>query len=539
MKKVTYVYWIGMAIAVIFVTWGVVFPENITNVMASSNAFLLDKFGWFYLLAAFFFLVFAIYLIFSKYGSVKLGKDEDQPEYSRATWIAMLFSAGMGIGLLFYGISEPIAHMTNPPFGEGGTTESAMVGLQYTYLNWGLHAWAIYAVVALALAYFKFRKDAPGIMSATLYPILGEKTKGPIGITVDIIAVFATVFGVAASLGLGAAQINGGLSYLTGIPNEFWIQIIIILITTVLFIISASTGINKGIKYLSNANMGLAVVLFITFLLLGPLEFVISLLMTTTGGYLQNLPMMSFRMAPFNQENASWVQNWTIFFFAWWIAWAPFVGTFIARISKGRTIREFIIVVMIVPTAVCILWFGVFGGTGIYYELFQGANIAGQSLETALFATFNEMPGSAILSTISIILIATFFVTSADSATFVLGMQTTNGSLHPPNFVKISWGLFLTASALILMGRGGLAGLQTAIIVSALPLTLVLLMMSIAILKALGKEPVEIKKLEKKLAKIRQKRKKNQLEGNFQTEFGEEHDIEAKLKELKRKWKDK
>ncbi|WP_077324649.1 glycine betaine uptake BCCT transporter [Virgibacillus siamensis] len=535
MKQVTYVYWIGMIIAVIFVIWGVVFPENITSVMESSKAFLLEKFGWFYLLSALAFLIFAIYLVFSKYGKLRLGRDDDRPEYSRASWVAMLFSAGMGIGLLFYGVSEPIAHMTKPPFGEGGTTESAKIALQYTYLNWGVHAWAIYAVVALALAYFKFRKDAPGLMSATLYPILGEKTKGPIGITIDIIAVFATVFGVAASLGLGAAQINGGLAYLTGIPNRFWIQIIIILVTTGLFILSASTGINKGIKYLSNANMGLAVVLFILFLFLGPLQFVINLLMTTTGGYLQNLPFMSFRMAPFNQENAAWLQNWTIFFFAWWIAWAPFVGTFIARISKGRTIREFIVVVMIVPTAVCILWFGVFGGTSIYFDLFQGTNIAGQSLETALFATFNEMPWSGVLSTISLFLIATFFITSADSATFVLGMQTTNGSLNPPNFVKVSWGLFLAASALILMGRGGLSGLQTAIIVSALPLTVVLILMSFSMLKVLGEEEVEEKRLEKKLEKIRQKKKRKQTERNLQTEFGADQDIKIKSTRKKKK----
>ncbi|WP_174615774.1 BCCT family transporter [Virgibacillus ihumii] len=535
MKKVTFVYWIGMFIAVIFVIWGVVFPENITTVMESSKAFLMEKFGWFYLLSAFFFLIFAIYLIFSKYGRVKLGHDEDKPEYSRASWIAMLFSAGMGIGLLFYGVSEPIAHMTTPPFGQGGTTEAAKVALRFTYLNWGIHAWAIYSVVALALAYFKFRKDAPGLMSATLYPILGEKIKGPIGITVDIIAVFATVFGVAASLGLGAAQINGGLAYLTGIPNAFWIQVIIILITTALFIISASTGINKGIKYLSNINMGLAVVLFILFLILGPIQFVISILMTTIGGYLQNLPIMSFRMPPFNPENASWVQNWTIFFFAWWIAWAPFVGTFIARISKGRTIREFIVVVMLVPTAVCILWFGVFGGTAIYFDLYSGTNIADKSLETALFATFNQMPWSNILSAISLFLISTFFITSADSATFVLGMQTTNGSLHPPNFVKISWGAFLAASALILMGRGGLSGLQTAIIVSALPLTVILLFMSLSMLKVLGEENVEEKRLEKKLEKIREKKRRKQTEKNLQTEFGTDVDIKSERNRKKNK----
>lgn len=504
MKKATYVYWIGMVIAVIFVIWGVAFPENITNVMESSKAFLLNTFGWFYLFAAAFFLLFAIFLVFSKYGRVKLGHDEDKPEYSRASWIAMLFSAGMGIGLLFYGVSEPVSHMAKPPFGEGGNAEAAKLGLRYTYLNWGVHAWAIYGVVALALAYFKFRKDQPGLMSATLYPIFGEKTKGPIGVTVDIIAVFATVFGVAASLGLGAAQINGGLAFLTGIPNVFWIQVIIVLITTGLFILSASTGINKGIKYLSNANMGLAVVLFFLFLFLGPTQFVINLVTNTFGGYLQHLPEMSFRTAPFSPSNADWLQNWTIFFFAWWIAWAPFVGTFIARISRGRTIREFIIVVMLVPTAVCVIWFGVFGGTGIYYDLFADANIAGRSLETALFATFNQMPWSGVLSAIALFLIGTFFITSADSATFVLGMQTTGGSLNPPNFVKISWGLFLAASALILMGRGGLSGLQTAIIVSAFPLTFVLLLMSASMLRVLSKEPVRgLARRKKRKLKVR------------------------------------
>lgn len=506
MKQVTKVYWIGISLAIVFVIWGVVFPENITNVMETSKAFLLDTFGWFYLLAAVFFLLFALFLVFSQYGNIKLGHDDDEPEYSRASWIAMLFSAGMGIGLLFYGVHEPISHMVTPPFGKGETAEAAKTGLGYTYFIWGFHAWAIYGVVALVLAYFNFRKDAPGLMSATLYPILGEKAKGPIGITVDIIAVFATVFGVAASLGLGAAQINGGLAYLTGIPNAFWIQIIIILITTGLFILSASTGLNKGIKYLSNVNMGLAVVLFILFFFLGPTLFIINLVTNTFGGYLQHLPAMSFRTSPFSTGNAKWLQDWPIFFFAWWVAWAPFVGTFIARVSKGRTIREFIIVVMVVPALVCIIWFGVFGGTGIYFDLLHGTNIADHSLETTLFATFNQLPWSGVLSVIALFLIATFFITSADSATFVLGMQSTNGNLNPNNIVKISWGLFLAASAIILMGRGGLSGLQTSIIVSAFPLTFILFAMSFSMLKELSKEKVrekENKKAKRRKMKVR------------------------------------
>lgn len=283
--------------------------------------------------------------------------------------------------------------------------------------------------------------------------------KGPLGVIVDLVAVFATVFGVAASLGLGAAQINSGLSFLIGIPNKFWIHVVIIVLTTILFILSANTGINRGIKYLSNANMLLAISLFCLFFAVGPMGFILDLFTTTFGEYIQYLPSMSLRMAPFNEENAEWLRNWTIFFMAWWIAWAPFVGTFIGRVSKGRTVREFMIAVLAVPTVVCIIWFAVFGGTGIYFDLYYGTGIADQSLETALFYTFQQLPLSGIMSVIASLLIVTFFVTSADSATFVLGMQTTYGGLNPPNFVKISWGLFLAASAIILMGSGGLGGL--------------------------------------------------------------------------------
>lgn len=488
MKQVSLVYWIGMAIATVFVIWGVIAPNNLIGVMESAQNVLLRVFGWFYQFSATFFMLLALFLVFSKYGRIKLGDDEDRPEYSRPTWIAMLFSAGMGIGLLFYGVSEPVSHFVNPPYGPGGTPEAAKLALRYTHLNWGLHAWAIYAIIGLSLAYYKFRKKVPGLISATLYPLLGKKTQGPIGIAVDLVAVFATVFGVAASLGLGAAQINSGLSYLTGIPTAFWIQLIIIAVTTVLFILSAATGLKRGIKYLSNANMMLAVILFCLFFVLGPVGFILDLFTTAVGEYIQYLPSMSLRMAPFNAENAEWLRNWTIFFMAWWIAWSPFVGTFIARVSKGRTVREFMVAVLLVPTTVCVIWFSVFGGTGIYFDLYQGTEIAAQSLETALFYTFQQLPLSGTMSVISLFLITTFFITSADSATFVLGMQTTNGSLNPPNLVKISWGLFLAATAIILMGTGGLSGLQTAIIVSAFPLTIVLLFMSYAVLKAFRQE---------------------------------------------------
>lgn len=302
----------------------------------------------------------------------------------------MLFSAGMGIGLLFYGVSEPVSHFATPPLGEGSTEQSAITGMRYTWLHWGLHAWAIYAIVALALAYQKFKNNAPGLMSATLRPVLGEKVKGPIGKTVDIVAVFATLFGVAASLGLGAQQINAGLEYLVGMPNNFTVQFIIMAIITVLFIVSATTGISKGIKYLSNINMSLAVILFFTMLILGPTLFLLNMFTTTLGSYIQNVGLMGLRLSPFDETEAAWTQGWTVFYWAWWISWTPFVGMFIARVSKGRTIREFTIAVLLVPTFVCAIWFTVFGGTGIYLEIIQGLDVSGQSLETAIFMCSNS-----------------------------------------------------------------------------------------------------------------------------------------------------
>ncbi|KIL52046.1 glycine betaine uptake BCCT transporter [Jeotgalibacillus soli] len=479
---------ISVGISIVFVLIGVLMPNQLASGMNAAQSFVLVNFGWFYQIIATFFLVFAIMMIVGPFGKIKLGKPDDKPEYNRATWLAMLFSAGMGIGLLFYGVSEPVAHFSSPPFGAGGTEESATLGLRYTILHWGLHAWSIYAIVALALAYFKFNRGAPGLMSATLTPVIGDRAKGPIGIAVDVIAVFATLFGVAASLGLGSQQINSGLNYLIGMPYNFGVQVVIMAIITVLFILSASTGISKGIKWLSNINMSLAMLLLAAMLFLGPTIFLLNLFVNTMGEYLQNLPRMGLRLSPFNEEEASWTRAWTIFYWAWWVSWTPFVGMFIARVSKGRTVREFTIAVLLIPTLLCAFWFTIFGGTGINLELTQGINISGQSIETALFVVFEQLPFGGILSVLAVLLISTFFITSADSATFVLGMQTTGGMLNPPNRVKITWGLILAASTLVLLGSGGLSALQTAIIVSALPLTFILLVMSWALIKAFNQD---------------------------------------------------
>ncbi len=497
---------VSVALSVIFVLVGVLIPEQLGTAMSTAQGFILESFGWFYQLVATFFLIFAVFMIFSKYGKIKLGKPDSKPEYSRPTWFAMLFSAGMGIGLLFYGVSEPVSHFSTPPMGEGGTEQSAITGMRYTWLHWGLHAWAIYAIVAMALAYQKFRKGAPGLMSATLYPVLGDKVKGPVGQTIDIVAVFATLFGVCASLGLGAQQINAGLEYLIGIPNNFTVQMIIMGIITVLFIISANTGISKGIKYLSNTNMSIAVLLFAAMLILGPTLFLLNMFTTTLGSYGQNLLQMGLRLSPFDAAEAAWTQGWTVFYWAWWISWTPFVGMFIARVSKGRTIREFTVAVLLVPSLVCGLWFTVFGGTGIFLELTQGLNISGHSLETAIFFVFEQLPLGALLSVLTIALITTFFVTSADSATFVLGMLTTGGRLNPSSRIKVMWGIILAASTLVLMYSGGLAGLQTAIIVSALPLTFIVLVMCYGLVKALNSELMEIENSGEKQKSIKQKK---------------------------------
>lgn len=494
MRKVTPVFYASLTLALIFIAWGGFAPRNLEKVSGSAQAFLQDHFGWFYLISASAILIFVIYLAFSKYGNIKLGKDDDEPEYSRFSWFAMLFSAGMGIGLVFWGVAEPVSHLNNPPYGDGMTPEAAESSLLFSFFHWGLHPWGIYALIAMALAYFKFRKDVPGTISATFYPLIGEKVKGPIGYIIDTIAVFATVFGVATSLGLGAIQINGGFTYLNGdIPNGFSTQFIIIIGVTILFMLSALSGIGRGIKWLSNGNIILALALFVFLLIFGPTTFLFDSFTTTIGSYIQKLPQISFRLAPFDKDGNGWIQDWTVFYWAWWIAWSPFVGTFIARVSRGRTIREFVFGVLAVPTIFCALWFTIFGGTGISLDMFEGADIwnamnQGENTELALFATFDYLPLSIVATVISIILISTFFITSADSATFVLGMQTTNGLFNPPFMVKFIWGLVQSAAAAVLLYSGGLEALQTASIVSAFPFVFVLLLIMVSLHKGLQEE---------------------------------------------------
>ena len=497
-NKVTKVFYISLVITILFIIWGIipssVLPTwNLNNITSSIQGFIVDKFGWFYLLSATSFLVFAIFLIVSKYGNIKLGKDADEPEYNYLTWFGMLFSAGMGIGLVFWGAAEPISHYNTPPYATESDTEAAKLALRYSFFHWGLHPWGIYAVLAMALAYFQFRKDQPGLISTTLRPLFGDKMDGGYGALVNVIAVFATVFGVATSLGLGAQQIASGIGFLfPGISNNILTQLIIILIVTVLFMISAATGLNKGIRILSNTNIMLAFLLMFFLLFVGPTNFIMNFFTTSLGSYIQNLPSMSFRTTPFNADNTEWLQNWTIFYWAWWIAWAPFVGMFIARVSRGRKVREFVIGVLLVPTIFGALWFSVFGGSAISLEYHEGMDLMSVindgGTEIALFTVLENYPISLVTSGLAILLISTFFITSADSATFVLGMQTTGGSLNPDVRVKLLWGVIQSATAAVLLWQGGLGALQTASILAAFPFVIILLLIIFSLVKAFQEE---------------------------------------------------
>ncbi|UOQ43982.1 BCCT family transporter [Halobacillus salinarum] len=492
MKRVTSVFWITLAITLAASFWGIFAPKNFETISGNVMNFISTHFGWYYLMIVTLFVIFCVYLIFSPYGKIKLGKPKDKPDYSYSTWFAMLFSAGMGIGLVFYGAASPISHyVKTPPTAEPGTTEAIRDSMRITFFHYGIHAWAIYAIVALVLAYFKFRHNKPGLISATLEPIFGDKMKGPWGTAIDVIAVFATIVGVATTLGFGAAQINGGFTFLLDIEKQFWLQLVIIVVVTILFMFSAYTGLSKGIKYLSNANMILATILFAIMLIIGPTLYIFNTFADTLGSYVSSLASESMRIAPNNEDEHKWVLNWTVFFWAWWIAWSPFVGIFIARVSKGRTIREFLSGVLLVPSVVSFLWMSAFGATGIQTQK-GGADIASLPDEQALFAVFDHFPLSVVMSIIAMMLIGTFFITSADSATFVLGMQTTNGSLNPPKTVKFVWGVAQSAIAAVLLYTGGLQALQNALISAALPFSFIMLLMVYSLYKTLRQDKAEL-----------------------------------------------
>lgn len=492
MRKISNVFWITLAIVILAVGFGAFAPETFQSVTENMQQFITSSFGWYYLLVVSAIVLFCLFFIISPVGQIRLGKPDERPEYSRISWFAMLFSAGMGIGLVFWGAAEPLSHFAiSTASTEPESAEAFKESIRYVFFHWGIHAWAIYGIVAMSLAYFQFRKGAPGLVSSTLRPILGDKVNGPIGTIINVLAVFATVVGVATTLGFGAIQINGGLAYLFDIPISFPVQVVIIIVVTILFIISAWSGISKGIKYLSNTNMILAALLLIITVIVGPTLLIFDTFTDTIGAYVQNIVRMSFNAAPVDNDLRSWIDGWTIFYWAWWISWSPFVGVFIARVSRGRTIREFLVGVLLLPSIISFFWFSAFGATAMDVQK-KGTDLTGLLTEETLFAVFNELPMSMILSTIAILLVAVFFITSADSATFVLGMQTSFGSLYPPNMVKLTWGVSQSAIAMILLSTGGLDALQNALIIAALPFSFIIILMMFSLYKALDEEKHEL-----------------------------------------------
>ena len=489
-KGFSSVFLYSTAVIGLLVIVGAIFPQQFGTVSGNISTWVSETFGWYYMLLYTAILGFCIFLLFSPIGKLKLGKPKDKPEFKTVSWLAMLFSAGMGIGLVFYGASEPISHYMAPPTADPEAKAAMAEAFKSSFIDYGFHPWAVYGIVALGLAYSQFRKGENGLISRTLRPILDDKVDGPIGNIVDILAVFATVIGVAVSLGVGAIQINGGLHYLFGVPSNSVVQGIIIAIVTVLFLYSAWSGLSKGIQYLSNLNMVLAAILLIVIFVVGPTLLILNMMTSGTGDYLNSLVFNSLDVAPLNEQKSEWLQSWTIYYWGWWMSWSPFVGTFIARISKGRSIREFIIAVLGVPVVISIIWFSAFGATGITVGQ-SHSSILKMPPETQLFGIFNELPFGFILSIVALALIASFFITSADSATYVLGMQTAYGTLNPSGFIKIVWGLALAAIAYVLLlagGDTGLSALQSAAIISALPFSVVVFLMMVSLYKDANSE---------------------------------------------------
>ncbi|SDE81477.1 choline/carnitine/betaine transport [Bhargavaea beijingensis] len=475
---------------------GAVAPNAFASVASVVYDFTIDKFSWFYLLAVFIFIIFLLGVALSKYGSIRLGADDEKPEFSFFTWTAMLFSAGFGAGLVFWGVAEPMSHMYRPAFTdlEPMTEDTARNAMGYSMFHWGMHQWVMFTLTGLVIAFLQFRKRKNGLISTALEPIVG--TSKPVKNAIDILAVIATIMGMATSIGLGVLQMNGGLNAVAGIKISPYVQLGIIAVMMVAYLLSSTTGLHRGIRYLSNLNLGLALGLLLFTFFAGPTVFILETFVVGLGDYITNFVQYSLRLEPY--KDRLWVQEWTVFYWAWVMAWSPFIGAFVARVSRGRTIREFIIGTLIIPPAIAMFWMAVFGGTAIYNDLNKGTNIAemvNQDVTSALFTTFEQtLPFPGMLSVLAILLIFTFIVTSADSATYILASMTSGGSLNPQMPAKLIWGVLMGSIAGVLLFTGGIDGLETASLASALPFGIILIMLMFSMIILLKREPLPIQK---------------------------------------------
>ncbi|MCY4447202.1 MAG: BCCT family transporter [Rhodobacteraceae bacterium] len=508
----------GMGIAakvmvICFVIFTILNVDFASSIYSGVKGWVEATLNWYYLLAVVAMMVVCVGLMLSKYGSIRLGSDDSRPEFSNFSWFAMLFSAGVGIGILFFGVAEPIFYFdnsggfgypNNPHADLAGATalsqERAVIAMRTTYFHWGFHAWAVYVVVGLCLAYFGFRKKLPFTLRSSLYPIIGDRIYGPIGHAVDLLAIFGTVFGVATSLGLGVSQMAAGLNYLFGIDPGVTTQIILIAIISVVATLSAVSGVGNGIRIISEWNIWLSIVLLSFFLLWGPTKWLLGFFITSMGDYLWTFFPMGFWTGG-TEETIAWQGGWTIFYWGWWVSWAPFVGIFIARISRGRTIREFMVGVLFVPTTISFFWLCMFGGNAIYMELFasEGVGTAGilstvmnWDLPSALYETIGNLTTIDFLrwgiSALATLLLATWFITSSDSGTLVITTMLSMGDDNPPQRFRIIWGLGEGMVAAVLLLAGGLAALQSASIAAGLPISVIILFMMYGLIKSLREE---------------------------------------------------
>src|SRR5918992_993450 len=499
-----WVFWSSAVLVVAFIAWGVLNTQSLSEVTSAVLAGVMRGGGWAFVLGASAFVVFALWLATSRYGRIPLGRDGEAPEFRTVSWIALMFSAGMGIGLMFYGVAEPLAHFTEPPPGTAlaGTDEAFDVAMATTLFHWTLHPWAIYAVVGLAIAYSTFRRGRRQLVSSAFAPLLGERhSEGAFGKFVDILAIFATLFGSAASLGLGTLQIGAGLQA-NGLPEPgIGLLIGIIAVLTLAFVASAVSGIAKGIQWLSNINMVLAGILALVVFVAGPTILILNLIPTAIGDYFGNMAQMAARTAATGGDaTAEWLSSWTVFYWAWWISWTPFVGMFIARISRGRTIKQFVVGVILIPSVVSLIWFAIFGGAAIDLQR-SGTDLASADVEGQLFGLLHSMPLGGLLSVVAMTLTAIFFVSGADAASVVTGTLSQHGTIQPTRWVVVFWGVVMGAIAAIMLAIGAaqagegeedtaLTGIQQITIISAAPFALVMVALCIGLAKDLYNDPL-------------------------------------------------
>jgi len=487
------VFVVSLILVAAFGGWGLIDPEGMSGTSLGFTTFMLTSIGWYWLLISTGFLVLAAFLALGPYGGVKLGGDDEEPEFSTVSWIAMLFAGGMGAGLIFWGVAEPLYHFRDPPGMPGETAEAARAAFMLTNLHWGLHAWSIYGVCAMVIAYFTFRKKKKPLISTPIESLFPGVSGQRLGQIANILGVFAVVFGLAGSLTMGTLQIRAGLGELIGTPLNFSMSLLVMFVMYATYMTSTSVGVDRGIKLLSNINMAVAVLMVVYIAVLGPTAFIFEGLVDSIGTYLTQLPAMAFHLMPY-EGLQDWTANWTLTYMIWWLAWGPFVGIFIARISRGRTIREFCAGVIIVPTLFSLFWFAVLGGAGIFIELFGGGGIAelvSQDVSRAFFVFLEFFPLGQILGFVALFLIFIFLVTSADSGSFVLSMMTSDGQLNPPLSYKLVWGTLVAVLTVATLFSGSVEVAKAMAVTGAIPFSVVLLLQVAGFMRAIRAERVK------------------------------------------------